>query len=227
MREPKSFELKKWIWSEADFDQMSWHDATIYAIQFGKDISFDIDYIFQWINQDKDDFFAFIVAPVTLVFLAPTNATFNLNTGIWQEVEIEDIQRRTVTAETTEWVIETHQGDIIITAASFRQIVRRQPTLQIGQQLLPEDRSVSSFSTVPDTDFIESVEIRNQIVADFALRSKAVQIRRLRRQLEILLEQRSAGVIEVKAYLLAKRKVEEDLHQLQSELRTTDWQSVI
>lgn len=22
---------KKWIWSESDFEQMGWHDATVYA----------------------------------------------------------------------------------------------------------------------------------------------------------------------------------------------------
>lgn len=29
------FELDKWVWTEADFEQMAWHDVRIRAIHFG------------------------------------------------------------------------------------------------------------------------------------------------------------------------------------------------
>ncbi|MGY2131147.1 hypothetical protein ACW9KT_02885 [Hymenobacter sp. HD11105] len=219
-----SYQLEKWIWTEADFEQMGWHDARIYAVQFGKSISFDLDYIFEWVRDGKDDFFSFIVAPVTLVFLEPTSILFNVNFRTSQELEIEDIHRRTVSAASTEWCIETHHGDIIITANTFHQIVKRPPTRQFGQQLLPEERGEPNFSVVPDYTFVQSDEI-NRIHADhFALRQKAAGVRQLRRQLTKLLEQRSAGVIEVKRYLLEKRELEKKLNQLYDELKNTKWQ---
>jgi hypothetical protein len=222
-----SYELEKWAWSDADFDQMGWHDARVYAVQFGKNICFDIDYIFEWVKTDADGFFSFVVAPVTLVFLNPTNISFNVNFQIGQQLEIEEIQRRIASSGSTEWYIETHQGDITITAESFRQVVRRQPTLQTGQQILLEERGEPSFSVVPDTNSTESEEVRKLKAADFALREKAVQIRRLRRQVEILLEQRSAGVLEVKPYLREKRRIEDLVSQLKAELQNSNYKDFV
>lgn len=79
---------------------------------------------------------------------------------------------------------------------------------------------------VPDTKSVESTEVKNLKSADFLLREKAVRIRRLRRQLEFLLEQRSAGVLEVKRYLLEKRGVEESISQLKTELQKSDHNNV-
>lgn len=219
-----NYSLEKWIWTEADFEQMGWHDARIYAVQFGKDISFDIDYIFEWIQVDKDDFFSFIVAPATLVFPEPSVVSINIDFRLSQEIEIEDISCRVSAAGETEWHIESHQGNIIITAPSFRQIVRRAPTQQTGQQVIPEERGLPSFSTVPDTTSLESAEVREIKAADLALRQKAVSLRRLRRQLEALLEQRNAGVLEVKQYLQEKRLLEASINKLKKDLDATDWQ---
>ena len=216
------YSLDKWVWTEADFDQMGWHDATIYAMQFGKDISFDIDYIFEWVQADKDDFFSFVIAPVTLVFPEPQRVVFSINFRFGQELKIEDIHSRATAAGSMEWYIETHQGDITITADSFRQVVQRYPTLQTGQRIMPEERGEPSFSLVPDTGFIVPAEVVALKDADVALRQKAVELRRKQRQLEILREQRSAGALEVKQYILAKREIERRIEELRGELRPTD-----
>jgi hypothetical protein len=221
------YQLEKWAWSEADFDKMGWHDARIYAVQFGKNISFDIDYIFEWVKSDADDFFSFVVAPATLVFLEPTNIVLNVDFRFGQQLEIEEIQRHVADNGITEWCIETHQGEIIITANSFQQVIRRQPTLQTGQQVIPEERGNSSFSMVPNTGSVESVEVKRLKATDFTLREKAVQVRRLRRQLEMLLEQRSAGVLDVKPYLLKKRKVEDSINRLKIELQNSNYEGTI
>ena len=220
-----AYQLEKWVWTEADFGQMGWHDATIYAVQFGKDISFDIDYIFEWVQADKDDFFSFVIAPVTLVFPEPQRVVFSVDFRFGQQLEIEHIHRRASDAGIPEWYLETHQGDITIIADSFRQIVRRSPTLQTGQQIIPQERGESCFSRVPDTAFAASEEVSSLKAADFALREKAAELRRQQRQLEILREQRSAGVLEVKQYILAKREVERRIEELRVELRATDWQA--
>jgi hypothetical protein len=219
-----SYKLEKWIWTEADFGQMGWHDATIYAIQFGKDISFDIDYIFEWVQADKEDFFSFIVAPATLSFLEPDATQFSVDFRFGQYLEIEEIHRRAAADGNTEWYIETHQGDITIQANQFRQVIRRLPTRQTGQQLLPEERGGTSFSSIPDVDYAEPEGIAQIKAADFALRDKAVQLRRLSRQIDILREQRSAGTLEVKQFILEKRDLESKMAALRGELSDTDWQ---
>ena len=201
---------------------MGWHDATIYAVQFGKDISFDIDYIFEWVQADKDDFFSFVITPVTLVFPAPQRVAFSLDFRFGQEIEIEDIHRRTTDAGLTEWYVETQQGDITITADAFRQIVRRHPTYQTEPRIMPEERGDPSFSQVPETDFTVPAEVAALKAADVALRQKTVALRWQLRQLEILREQRSAGALELKQYLVAKREVERLIAALRASLRTTD-----
>jgi hypothetical protein len=30
----EEYELEKWIWTEADFDVMGWHDSSIHALAF-------------------------------------------------------------------------------------------------------------------------------------------------------------------------------------------------
>jgi hypothetical protein len=219
-----AYQLEKWLWTEADFDQMGWHDATIYAVQFGKDISFDIDYILEWVQADKDDFFSFYIVPATLIFLEPQSVVFSIDFQFGQQLKIEDIHCRTTDARTTEWYLETRQGDITIAADSFRQIIRRPPTLQTGQQIIPEERGDSCFSRVPDAAFAVPEEVSRLKESDFALRGKAAELRRQQRQLEILREQRSAGALEVKKYILAKREVEHRIIELRAELQATDWQ---
>lgn len=50
------YTLDKTIWTEADYETMSWHDATVYAFAFENggenyngDFLVDIDYIFKWV----------------------------------------------------------------------------------------------------------------------------------------------------------------------------------
>ncbi|MEJ6979425.1 hypothetical protein WG906_03130 [Pedobacter sp. P351] len=46
------YDLENQIWTEQDFDNMGWHDSSIYGIAFGRpyELSFDIDYIFKWVE---------------------------------------------------------------------------------------------------------------------------------------------------------------------------------
>ena len=136
------------------------------------------------------------------------------------------MHRRTTDAGLTEWCLETRQGDISITADAFRQMVRRPPTHQTGQRIMPEERGEPSFSRVPETGFMVSAEVAALQAADVALRQKAVALRRQQRQLALLPPQRSAGALEVKQYLLAKREVERRIEALRAELRSTEWEAL-
>ena len=54
----ETYEIEKWVWTEADFEKMSWHDSRVHAMAFLPDefeIVFDIDYILKWICLGPDE----------------------------------------------------------------------------------------------------------------------------------------------------------------------------
>ena len=160
--------LEKNIWTEKDYNQMGWHDCTIYAMAFKEnDIShelynqliFDIDYIFEWVNPSaNENFFTFWVAPCTLIFKnvwevktelelpGKDRAEFNL--------EISDLKWTNRTApknsDYQNWVIETHyNGKIEFASKGYVQIVRKLPMHKRGQQLNFEQRNGICFDLKP------------------------------------------------------------------------------
>src|SRR6266550_2747235 len=66
--------LDRALWTDADFEAMGWHDATVHAIGFDQDeesarLLFDIDYIVRWIDPvPPSEYYSFLIAPATLVF---------------------------------------------------------------------------------------------------------------------------------------------------------------
>ena len=66
------YTLEKSLWTETDFEEMGWHDATIHAIATPNsefEIAFDIDYILKWVDPAEDQtHFRYWVSPATLVF---------------------------------------------------------------------------------------------------------------------------------------------------------------
>src|SRR5947209_5626308 len=75
--------LDRVVWTQEDFDAMSWHDATVHGIGFDEDelwaerLLLDLDYIVSWVKPTPpDEHYSFLVAPATLVLtaLAPSKA---------------------------------------------------------------------------------------------------------------------------------------------------------
>ena len=96
------YELEKWTWTEKDFEQMGWHDATIYGLRLTENLELDIDYILQWNQPDIEGFqFTFWVAPATLVFEKPIDLTFELTQSFDDKwFEIDDIEMEIVDNKT-------------------------------------------------------------------------------------------------------------------------------
>jgi hypothetical protein len=65
-------DIEKPVWTEADFEQMGWHDVHVHAVAFRPQIFelwLDMDYIFRWVDpHDGETHYSFWVAPATLVF---------------------------------------------------------------------------------------------------------------------------------------------------------------
>ncbi|WP_332759649.1 hypothetical protein [Streptomyces sp. MT206] len=67
--------LSKSVWSDADFEAMGWHDATVHglSVQPTNDILprflLDLDYIVRWVHPvPPATHFSFWISPATLVF---------------------------------------------------------------------------------------------------------------------------------------------------------------
>ena len=207
---------------------MSWHDSLIYAFKVDQDLHFDIDYIFKWVQPDNDQWFSFWVAPCTLIFETPTKFKLDLESSdIYNYIEIADLHRQVNRSNRTEWRIETHVGDIIIEAECFKQFVRRQPTLQSGQQIISEERGEVSFATTFDKAFIETEQITQIKRESFLLRQKAANAMQLQKSLSNLFDQRMKNEIDTKKYILEKRKIEQQIKEIMQELKKFDHEHLV
>jgi hypothetical protein len=221
------YELEKWIWTEKDFQQMGWHDATIYGLRLSENLELDIDYIFQWNQPDIEGFqFTFWVAPATLVFERPTDMTFDLTQSFDDKwLEIDDIEMEIVDSKNI-WTIITQQGDISFKADSYKQIIRQKPTFQLGQGIPYDERGGIGFDLNTGDKVIANLspEINDRRKRDFEAYEKAKRKFTVTKTLEKLNENRDSGQIQTKDYLTEKKKLKELIDTLTIELIGTRYE---
>lgn len=142
--------LSKSVWSDADFDEMGWHDATVHglSIQPTNDILprllLDLDYIVRWVHPvPPATHFSFWVSPATLVFEGVFDLEGDLDfKGLALDLEIDQVHR--LVADDTRpnfshmplWHIEGHAFELKFRASGFRQYFRQAPKL-VSRQAFP------------------------------------------------------------------------------------------
>ncbi|WP_339815403.1 hypothetical protein [uncultured Imperialibacter sp.] len=221
------YELEKWIWTEQDIEQMGWHDATVYGLQLKENLVLDIDYIFQWNRPDMEGFYiTFWVAPATLVFESPMDLSFELSQSFddrW--LEIQDIEMKLVDNKRV-WTVITQQGYISFSADTFRQIIRKKPTLQLGQCIPYDERGGFSFDLVAGNGVSEDVrlDIEERRKRDFEAYELAKRRFGIGKELESLHQKREAGQIQTKDYLNEKRELKALIDSLTFQLRGTRYE---
>lgn len=201
---------------------MGWHDATVYGVRLNQNLELDLDYIFQWNQPEVEGFhFTFWVAPSTLVFGNPVALSFELTQSFddrW--LEIEDIEMNVID-NVRNWTIITKQGDISFKAESFKQIVRKKPSLQLGQTVPYDERGGVSFDLTPGDTL--NPEQRNEIIQrrkkqfeDYELAKRRFT---LSKELEKLNDNRESGLVQTKDYLAARKELKEKMDSLTFQLR--------
>jgi len=155
MNEP--FQLEKTLWTDADFDMMSWHDSTIHGFCFDKEFKLylDIDYIFRWVKTKSGKRFKFWISACTLVF--ENVYDFKMEEGNPSDLVILAIERNNPKVPKNaefiqkdieyDWLIETLQGEMTFTSIGFKQYVRSPPILISTQMLELSLRGDISFDT--------------------------------------------------------------------------------
>jgi hypothetical protein len=147
------FILDKLVWSEADYDQMSFHDVHIHAAYFSTDapeLSLDVDFIFQWVAPlPPSQYFTFWVSPATLVFRDVSDVEL-----IWRGnelFELDELQRSEEEILPTGhvrwlWTLAGNVGgSASLRATGYNLYVRREPIHVNRQSLWSEERGSISF----------------------------------------------------------------------------------
>ena len=130
---------ENWIWTEKDFEVMYWNDCSIYTIEFDKynlKLTFDIDYIFKWIEPElQNEDYKFLIAPATLIFEKVYEFDIDLDSNL--EIDINSINRQEerefINVEQGrsyrewKWTIDTLQGNITFRAEGFSMYIRQKP----------------------------------------------------------------------------------------------------
>lgn len=132
------------IWTEEDFEEMGWHDSYLHAISFPSEdleLSLDIDYLFQWILDEKSSLYSFWVSPCTLTFASTLNLEVSLDfknsTGIYINDICRTNPRVSANGNVTLWNFEivTDKGVVKFESSGYRQIVKKQPIFSQSQVL--------------------------------------------------------------------------------------------
>jgi hypothetical protein len=152
--------LEKSVWTEADFEQMGWHDVHIHAIAFRAELFefwLDVDYIFSCVHPQGDETnFRFWVAPATLVFTNVHSLRFDIDSHdgdlSFQCIERSEPNRpknADYIPKQTEWLwrLDCNEGEVTFRSVGYSQFTRRPPVLLQAQQFALEERGGISFAT--------------------------------------------------------------------------------
>jgi len=136
-------------WTDADFDDLSWHDNAVHAIrvvegQYGAGrLLLDIDYILEWLP-DGSGGVSFRIAPATLEFRDVTRLKIELDyetpTAGLTPFSLDRIERRIERRDRYDavlWdlVVNWPTGAITFEATGFRQCLRGAAVESSQQQL--------------------------------------------------------------------------------------------
>jgi hypothetical protein len=219
---------EKRIWTDADFDQMGWHDNRIYKIRLTGDLEIDLDYILKWNEPDLEGLpFTFWVAPATLVFKKIENFRFEFDIPFTESFfdcfDIESIERE----NSKEWTIITRQGTFQFISEGYEQYIREDPSFQFGQTISYLERNGFSLEKVinqhnPNLLREDVIKKRQQDLEHY----ENVKARCLKKQeLEELIKLRDNNEIDTKEYLLKKKEINERLFSYTFFLKGTQFEN--
>jgi hypothetical protein len=138
-----------YVWSQQQFDEMSWHDNHVHALRFAEgkhgagELVLDLDYILEWIC-GVDGGFQFLLLPATLTFREVTNLRLTLDyatpTAALGPFSIHAIERRTEQREryvAQLWTISINwpSGEITFEAPGYDQRGVGAPAISTAQCL--------------------------------------------------------------------------------------------
>ena len=149
--------LSKATWTDADFDDMGWHDCRIHAISLGEyddgtlppaRLLLDLDYIVSWVQPAQPEHpFTFWITPATLVFERAWDITGRLG-PLHDLLEIADLHRLDPSDSYPDprWHIVGQNFELQLRASGYTQHLRLPPQHVPRQILTPTERGGISFA---------------------------------------------------------------------------------
>jgi hypothetical protein len=146
--------MQERVWTDRQFDQMSWHDNHVHALRIVEgtegsgDLTLDLDHIVEWIS-NSDGGFRFRILPTLLTFhgvmFLRASLDYATPTAAFGPFMIHEIERRFEKREryTAQlWTISINWpcGEFGFEARGFTQQGFGEPILSDGQCLSPEVR---------------------------------------------------------------------------------------
>lgn len=198
------YTLEKSIWTEADFENLNWHDVTIYEMAMTGDLELDIDYIFKWNEPEVKGFmFTFWLAPCTLVFMQIRELRFDMDVVRSDGFQIDFIER-----SGDKWTIVTRNGDISFTSDGFEMFVRQQPTLQY-RQFIGLERGGYTLERVTDqpNPYLQTEVYIEKRKKDAEMFGYAQKRKQKKLDLEALEERLMTGEIDTPEFLRLKKEL--------------------
>jgi hypothetical protein len=153
-RSGPSIPLAKSVWSEADFEQMGWHDNAVHAFALeptedhpGR-LLVDLDYIVEWVKPvPPESNFTFWMSPATLVVDPAWGISLNVELVVMAfELSLNAILRSGPDEHGRHrWQLEGHDFNLTVKAKGYRQYLRQRPIHAAGPRLSVEQRGGLSF----------------------------------------------------------------------------------
>lgn len=143
----------KMKWTEADFDEIGWHDNYIHAMRLDAEkfrLHLDIDHILEWDASDSGCF-RFWIAPATLTFHNVSDLRIAAEWGDSSlEMSVDRIERGpeklspNAKVSLYDWRMTLNWpqagGEISFESSGFTQTLRADPILSDEQKLPPSKR---------------------------------------------------------------------------------------
>ena len=154
------YQIEKAIWTEADFEQMGWHDVHIHAIAFRPDtyeLLLDIDYMFAWVDPEKEEtHYTFWMSPCTLVFSNVHTFKADIEWGLGLEisgVECEEIGRpknadHIQKEKEWKWTFDCQEGVFSFISVGYEQFARAKPIRVKSQKFSWKERGGICFDRI-------------------------------------------------------------------------------
>jgi len=142
------------VWTQEDFEEMSWHDNHVHGFSLAEGahgsgtVSFDIDYILEWIKQESGAI-VFRIAPADLTFHEVTNLVIHLDyekpTAALSPFSLDSIDRieeRRARYTATVWKLNLNwpEGYISFEASGYVQTTTGASVVKDQQALREEER---------------------------------------------------------------------------------------
>jgi len=145
--------MSEQLWTDQQFDQMSWHDNHVHALRIIEgahgvgELILDLDYILEWICNAAGN--KFRIVPATLRFLEVSNLRVSLDYATpaaalgpfsIHAIERQSEGRERYVAQIWKILVNWPKGEIVFEAESFEQRVWGVPVLSESQCLRAEER---------------------------------------------------------------------------------------